>query len=69
MNNYFDSQMFAVCPKSSSLIDSVYFYDLDSAKDDALDWSVELNGDSVIVYQVPQSKMFDDFKALYEINA
>jgi len=43
--------MFLSCPVSFDLIDAEWFEDLDDAKEDALDWSVDLDGENVIVYE------------------
>lgn len=44
-------QMFIVCPVSLSLEDANWYENLEDAKDDALDWSVELSGENVGVYE------------------
>jgi hypothetical protein len=43
--------MFVICPKSFDLIDAEWFDNVYEAKDEALDWSVELSGENVIVYE------------------
>jgi len=43
--------MFVICPKSFDLIDAEWFDNLYEAKEEALDWSVELSGENVIVYE------------------
>ena len=43
--------MFLSCPVSLDLIDAEWFSDLDAAKESALDWSVDLCGENVIVYE------------------
>jgi hypothetical protein len=48
--------MFLSCPVSFDLIDAEWYQDVDDAKEDALDWSVELSGEKVIVYQALESE-------------
>ena len=43
--------MFIVCPTTFPLEDANWYEDVGLAKEDALDWSVELNGESVKVYE------------------
>jgi len=43
--------MFVCCPVSFDLCDAEWFTNLDDAKDDALDWSIERNGENVVVYE------------------
>jgi hypothetical protein len=62
--------MFLSCPVSLDLIDAEWYQDLDSAKEDALDWSAELSGENVIVYQVLEGEDGDyEFNKLYAISA
>ena len=43
--------MFVVCPVSFDMEDAEWHDDLYDAKEDAMNWSVELSGENVIVYQ------------------
>jgi hypothetical protein len=43
--------MFITCPVTFILEDAEWFDDIDEAKENALDWSVELSGENVIVYE------------------
>lgn len=62
--------MFISCPVSFDLIDAEWYDDLDDAKEDALDWSVELSGENVIVYQAVESDDGDyEFNKLCAISA
>jgi len=62
--------MFLSCPVSFDLIDAEWYQDLDSAKEDALDWSVELSGENVIVYQALESEDgVYEFQKLYSVFA
>ena len=63
-------QMFLSCPVSLDLIDAEWYDDVDDAKEDALDWSVELSGENVIVYQALEGEDGDyEFQKLYSICA
>jgi hypothetical protein len=61
--------MFVVCPVSFDLEDAEWHDDLYDAKEDALDWSVELSGENVIVYEAVEGNYGYDFKPLTLINA
>lgn len=61
--------MFIACPVTSILEDAEWFDDLDEAKETALDWSVELSGENVIVYQAIYGNYGYDFKPLSVISA
>jgi hypothetical protein len=62
--------MFLSCPVSYDLIDAQWYQDLDEAKEDALDWSVELSGENVIVYQAVEGADGEyEFNKLYAICA
>ena len=64
----FDFSMFVACPISFDLIDAEWYQDLDKAKEDALNWSVELSGEKVIVYQALEEEDGDyKFNKLYSI--
>jgi hypothetical protein len=39
------------------------------AKEDAMDWSVELNGENVIVYEAVEGNFGYDFKPLIKVCA
>jgi len=61
--------MFVSCPVSFDLIDAEWYDDVDEAKEDALDWSVELSGEKVIVYQAVESEDGEyEFNKLYAIS-
>ena len=55
--------MFVCCPVSFDLSDAEWFDNADDAKDDALVWSVELNGENVVVYEAVESEA----KEIYEL--
>jgi hypothetical protein len=61
--------MFVVCPVSFDLEDAEWHDDLYDAKEDALNWSVELSGENVIVYEAVEGNYGYDFKPLTLINA
>ena len=62
--------MFLSCPVSFDLIDAEWYQDVDDAKEDALDWSVELSGEKVIVYQALEGEDGEyEFNKLYAISA
>jgi hypothetical protein len=62
--------MFVSCPVSFDLIDAEWYDDVYEAKEDALDWSVELSGENVIVYQAVESEDGEyEFNKLYSISA
>ena len=62
--------MFVSCPVSFDLIDAEWYDDVDEAKEDALDWSVELSGEKVIVYRAVESEDGEyEFNKLYAISA
>jgi len=66
----FLTSMFVSCPVSFDLIDAEWYDDVDNAKEDALDWSVELNGENVIVYEAIENDDGDyKFNSLYSISA
>ena len=62
--------MFISCPVSFDLIDAEWYSNVDDAREDALDWSVNLNGENVIIYEAIED---DDnsyqFNKLYSICA
>jgi len=43
--------MFVACPVTFPLEDANWYEALEDAKEDALEWSVELSGENVIVYE------------------
>ena len=61
--------MFVVCPVSFDLEDGKWHDDLYDAKEDALDWSVELSGENVIVYEAVEGNYGYDFKPLTKVYA
>jgi hypothetical protein len=62
--------MFVTCPVTSTLEDAEWFDDIDDAKEDALDWSVKLSGENVIVYQAVEGEDGAyDFKPVSSICA
>ena len=64
------SLMFISCPVSFDLIDAEWYENFDDAKEDAFDWSIELSGENVIVYEAIEEEDGDyEFKKLYSIYA
>ncbi len=61
--------MFLACPVSFDLMDANWYENLDDAREDALDWSVELAGENVIVYEAIESDGSYNFNRLYSIFA
>lgn len=62
--------MFVICPKSFDLIDAEWFDNVYEAKEEALDWSVELSGENVIVYEaIEEDEGSYDFQKRYSICA
>ena len=61
--------MFVACPVTYFLEDAEWFEDIDDAKESALDWSVELSGENVIVYEVINGNYGYDFKPVSSIYA
>ncbi len=61
--------MLIICPVSFPLEDAAWYEDFEDAKEDALDWSVELNGESVIVYEAEESDGAYEFNKICEIFA
>lgn len=61
------STMYLSCPVSFNLEDAEWFDNLSDAKDDALNWSIDLNGEKVIVYEAVDSSDGYDFKPLTSI--
>jgi hypothetical protein len=62
--------MFLSCPASFDMIDAEWYQDVDNAKEDALDWSVELSGETVFVYQAFEGEDGDyEFKKLCSVCA
>jgi hypothetical protein len=61
--------MFVICPVSFDLEDAEWHDDLYDAKEDAMNWSVELNGENVIVYEAVEGNYGYDFKPLTKVCA
>ena len=61
--------MFLSCPVTHDLQGAEWFENLDKAKDDAMNWSVKLNGENVIVYQAIDGPDGYNFKPLTSIFA
>jgi hypothetical protein len=61
--------MFVACPVTFTLEDAEWFAELEDAKEDALDWSVELSGENVIVYEAIEGNYGYDFKPVSSICA
>jgi hypothetical protein len=62
--------MFLICPASFNLDDAEWFDDLYDAKQDALDWSSDLDGEKVFVYEAQEDEDGSyDFKKLCAIFA
>jgi hypothetical protein len=62
--------MFVICPASFDLADAEWFDNVYEAKEEALDWSVELAGRNVIVYEaLEEDSGAYEFNQLYAICA
>ena len=62
--------MFVICPVTFTLEDAEWFDELEDAKEDALDWSVELSGENVIVYEaIEEDEGSYGFRKRYSICA
>jgi hypothetical protein len=61
--------MFVICPVSFDLEDAEWHDDLYDAKEDAMNWSVELSGENVIVYEAVEGNYGYDFKPLTKVCA
>ena len=59
--------MFVCCPVSFDLSDADWFDNVNDAKDDALVWSVELNGENVVVYEAVEGNCGYKFNPLSSI--
>jgi hypothetical protein len=51
------------------LQDAEWHDQIEDAKEDAMDWSVELNGENVIVYEAVEGTFGYDFKPLTKVCA
>ena len=63
------STMLLSCPVTYDLQDAEWFENLDKAKDDAMNWSVKLSGEKVIVYEAIDGPDGYNFKQLTSIFA
>ena len=63
------STMYLSCPVTFDLGDAEWFDNIQDAKDDAMDWSAQLNGENVIVYEAIDGPYGYDFKPLTSIFA
>jgi hypothetical protein len=61
--------MFVICPVSFDMEDAEWHDDLYDAKEDAMNWSVELSGENVIVYEAVEGNYGYDFKPLTKVCA
>jgi hypothetical protein len=61
--------MFVICPITFDLIDANWYESVDDAKEDALAWSAELNGESVKVYEAIVENRAYTFNPLCVIQA
>jgi hypothetical protein len=61
--------MFIACPVTFILEDAEWFDDVFEATESALDWSAELSGENVIVYEAIEGNYGYDFKPLSTISA
>ena len=62
--------MFVICPASFDLADAEWFDNVCEAKEEAFDWSVELAGNNVIVYEaVEEEDGAYQFNRLYSVFA
>lgn len=48
--------MFIACPVHSDLQDAEWYEDLYEAKENALEWSVELHGKDIVIYEAVDGK-------------
>lgn len=61
--------MFVACPVGVLLEDANWYETLEDAQEDALDWSVELSGENVIVYEAIEADGGYKFQPLKMIFA
>jgi hypothetical protein len=61
--------MFIACPATFILEDAEWFDGVFEATESALNWSVELSGEDVIVYEAIEGNYGYDFKPLSTISA
>lgn len=61
--------MFVVRPVSFDMEDAKWHDQIEDAKEDAMDWSIELNGENVIVYEAVEGNYGYDFKPLTKVCA
>ena len=61
--------MYLSCPVSFDLEDAEWFDNISDAQDDAIDWSVQLNGEKVIVYEAIDSSNGYTFNPLQSFFA
>ena len=67
---YFFSFMFVACPVTFPLEDAEWFNNVDNACENALDWSVELQGETIHVYEAVETEDGSyEFHPLYSIFA
>ena len=59
--------MFVCCPVSFDLCDAEWFTNIDDAKDDALNWSVECKGENVVVYEALDTEDGYTFNPIFSI--
>jgi hypothetical protein len=62
--------MFVVCPVLYNLIDAEWYDNIDDASENALEWSVDLQGSNVKVYEaIPNDDYTYSFNCLKSICA
>jgi len=60
---------FVCCPVSFDLSDAEWYDNVDDAKENALDWSVECNGEKVVVYEAVEGNYGYKFNPLVSVFA
>ena len=69
MSNNTPLVMFLSCPVTFDLQDAEWFDNIQDAKDDAMNWSIKLSGENVIVYEAIDGPYGYDYKPLTSIFA
>ena len=60
---------FVCCPVSFDLSDAEWYDNVDDAKENALVWSVECNGEKVVVYEAVEGNYGYNFNPLVSVFA
>lgn len=61
--------MFVICPIQNPIEDGEMYDDIDEAKEQAMNWSVELQGEDVMIYEGIEGNYGYDFKPIKLIRA